>query len=163
MRDIESGDEEVVAPAVAASALSFSPTEDKLVFARIGKADSYGSRQSDIYTYAFSAKDPSWIRSAAWLAPALVRGYGDKPAAEERLSRGLRALCPDYSPDGKWIAFVRNGGTNNNLGLMRADRSDVRDLTQIADGTQLYSPAFHLMGRILPCQWRVKDSAILRY
>ena len=165
VRDIESGDEEVVAPAVAASALSFSPIEDKLVFARIGKADSYGSRQSDIYAYAFPAKDPSWIRSAAWLAPALVRGYGDKPAAEERLSRGLRALYPDYSPDGEWIAFVRNGGTNNNLGLMRADGSDVRDLTQIADGTQLYSPRFSPDGAYIAlsvARQGQRDIAILR-
>ena len=50
--------------------------------------------------------------------------------------------APDYSPDGEWITFVRNGGTNNNLSLMRADGSAVRDLTQIADGTQLYSPRF---------------------
>ncbi len=142
VRDLESGEDEVIAPAVAASALSFSPTEDKLVFARIDRADRYGSRQSDIYAYDFSIEEPGLVHGAAWLVPTLVRGYGAEPAREGRLSRGLRGLYPAHSPDGQWIAFVHNEGTNNNLGTMRADGSDVHYLTEIADGTQLYSPRF---------------------
>ena len=142
VRDVISGEEEVIAPAVAASALSFSPVEDKIVFARIGQADRYGSRQSDLYAYDVTTPEPGLLRDVAWAVPTMLRGYGADPVSEKRLSRGLRALYPAHSPDGAWIAFVQNGGTNNNLGLMRADGSDVHYLTEIADGTQLYSPQF---------------------
>ncbi len=142
VRDLESGEEEVIAPAVAASGVSFAPDGDKLVFARIASADSYGSRQSDIYEYDFSREQPGWAHAALWTLPVFVRGYGPPPVREKRLSQSLRALYPSYSPDGEWIAFVRNAGTNNNLGLMRADGSDLRYLTDFNDGTQLYSPRF---------------------
>ena len=142
VRDLQKGEDEVIAPAVAASAVGFAPDGDKMVFARIDRADSYGSRQSDIYEYDFGKEEPGWAGAALWTLPVLVRGYGATPPREKRLSRSLRALYPSYSPDGEWIAFVRNAGTNNNLGLMRADGSDLRYLTDFNDGTQLYSPRF---------------------
>jgi Tol biopolymer transport system component len=142
IRDLQSGEDEVIAPAVAASAMSFAPDGDKMVFARIARADRYGSRQSDIYEYDFAKEERGWADAALWTLPVLVRGYGPSPAHEKRLSRSLRALYPTYSPDGEQIVFVRNAGTNNNLGLMRADGSQLRYLTDFNDGTQLYSPRF---------------------
>ncbi len=165
VRDLESGEDEVVASAVAVSAVSFVPHDDKIVFARIARADKHGSRQSDLYEYDFDADEPGWGNALLWTLPALVSGYAGDTAGEKRLSRGLRAFYPAHSPDGQWIAFVRNAGTNNNLGLMRADGSDIRYLTDFNDGTQIYSPRFSPDGRSIAfsiARSGQRDIALLR-
>ena len=84
-----------------------------------------------------------------WWVPAMVSGTAPETPRIKRLTRGMRALYPTYSPDGEWIVFVQNKGTNNNLAMIRVDGTDLRYLTHFADGTQLYTPRFSPDGRRL--------------
>ena len=149
VRDLASGEEEVAAFPAAASTVDWSPDGSKLLFSRIDRADKYGSRQADIYEWDSAAAGPSFWRSMLWLVPAMVSGTGPEMPRVKRLTRGMRALYPTYSPDGEWIVFVQNKGTSNNLAMVRADGTDLRYLTHFADGTQLYTPRFSPDGRRL--------------
>ena len=149
VRDLATGEEEVAAFPAAASTVDWSPDGRKLLFSRIDRADKYGSRQADIYEWDSAAAGPSFWRNMLWLVPAMVSGTAPETPRVKRLTHGLRALYPTYSPDGEWIAFVQNKGTNNNLAMMRADGTGLRYLTHFADGTQLYTPRFSPDGRKL--------------
>ena len=149
IRDLASGEEEIATFPVAASTVDWSPDGRKLLFSRIDRADKYGSRQADIYEWDSAAAGPSFWRSMLWLVPAMVSGTGPEPPNVKRLTRGMRALYPTYSPDGEWIVFVQNKDTNNNLAMIRADGTGLRYLTHFADGTQLYTPRFSPDGRKL--------------
>ncbi|MYA24288.1 MAG: hypothetical protein F4Z30_16595, partial [Gemmatimonadetes bacterium] len=149
VRDLATGEEEVAAFPAAASTVDWSPDGRKLLFSRIDRADKYGSRQADIYEWDSAAAGPSFWRNMLWFVPAMVSGTGPDPPSVRRLTRGMRALYPTYSPDGEWIIFVQNKDTNNNLAMMRADGTDLRYLTHFADGTQLYTPRFSPDGRKL--------------
>ena len=148
LRDLENGEEEVLTGGVV-SALSWSPDSRRLLFVKKDRADKYGSRQADIYECDLDLPKAGVLSKALWTLPAMVSGYAPQPARIRRLTRGLRAFYPAYSPDGRQIAFVRNQGTSNNLGVMRADGSQVRYLTDFADGTQLYTPQWSPDGRYL--------------
>ena len=149
LRDLKSGEEEVLVPRVSPSSLSWSPDGGRLLFVRKDRADKYGSRQADIYEYDLNGEDRGLASGVLWTLPGVVGGFGPEPRRIRRLSRGLRAFYPSYSPDGRWIAFVRNQGGSNNLGLMSADGGEVRMLTDFADGTQLYTPRWSPDGRRL--------------
>lgn len=149
VRDLATGEEEVAAFPAAASTVDWSPDGRKLLFSRIDRADKYGSRQADIYEWDSAVAGPSFWRGMLWLVPAMVSGTAPETPRVKRLTRGMRALYPTYSPTGEWIAFVQNKGTSNNLALMRADGTGLRYLTQFADGTQLYTPRFSPDGRKL--------------
>ena len=149
VRDLTTGEEEVAAFPAAASTVDWSPDGRKLLFSRIDRADKYGSRQADIYEWDSAGAGPSFWRGMLWLVPAMVSGTAPETPRVKRLTRGLRALYPTYSPTGEWIAFVQNKGTSNNLAVMRADGTGLRHLTQFADGTQLYTPRFSPDGRTL--------------
>ena len=148
VRDLATGEEEIAA-FPAASTVDWSPDGRKLLFSRIDRADKYGSRQADIYEWDSAAAGPSFWRSMLWLVPAMVSGTGPEPPSVKRLTRGMRALYPTYSPDGEWIVFVQNKGTSNNLAMIRVDGTGLRYLTHFADGTQLYTPRFSPDGRKL--------------
>ena len=149
VRDLASGEEEIAAFPAAASTVDWSPDGSKLLFSRIDRADKYGSRQADIYEWDSAAAGPSFWRNMLWLVPAMVSGTGPEMPRVKRLTRGMRALYPTYSPDGEWIVFVQNKGTSNNLAMVRADGTGLRYLTHFADGTQLYTPRFSPDGRKL--------------
>ena len=149
VRDLATGEEEIAAFPAAASTVDWSPDGRKLLFSRIDRADKYGSRQADIYEWDSAAAGPSFWRNMLWLVPAMVSGTGPEMPRVKRLTRGMRALYPTYSPDGEWIVFVQNKGTSNNLAMVRADGTDLRYLTHFADGTQLYTPRFSPDGRRL--------------
>ena len=142
VRDLETEEDEVVAFPVAASTVDWSADGSKLLFSRIDKADKYGSRQADVYEYDFEVDEPGLLHEALWFLPVMVTGTAPKTPRIKQLTHGLRGLYPTYSPDGDWIAFVKNQGTNNNLGIMRADGSDLQYLTDFQDGTQVYTPRF---------------------
>ncbi len=142
VRDLATGEEEIAAFPAAASTVDWSPDGRKLLFSRIDRADKYGSRQADIYEWDSAAAGPSFWRSMLWLVPTLISGTAPETPRIKRLTHGLRALYPTYSPDGEWIVFVQNKATSNNLAMMRADGTGRRYLTHFADGTQLYTPRF---------------------
>ena len=148
LRDLETGEEELLTAGVS-STVDWSADGRRLLFVRIDRADKYGSRQADIYEYDLDGQERGLMGKALWTLPAMVSGYAPESPKIERLTRGLRALYPTYSPDGEWIAFVRNRGTSNNLGLMQRDSGDIRYLTDFADGTQLYTPRWSPDGRSL--------------
>ncbi|MBI2504837.1 MAG: PD40 domain-containing protein, partial [Candidatus Latescibacteria bacterium] len=131
------------------SSCSWSPDGEKLVLVRHEEADKYGSRQADLYEYNLSVEERGLAGEIFWGLPGLLSDYERPSPRLRRLSRGLRALYPAYSPDGQWIAFVHNGGTHNNLGVMRADGTQVRYLTHFEDGTQLYTPQWSPDGQYL--------------
>jgi len=148
VRDLKTGEEEVVAAGVSSS-FSWSPDSRKLVLVRHDRADQYGSRQADLYQFDLEMQKRGLVGQVLWGLPGLVSDYERPSPRLKRLSRGLRALYPAYSPDGQWISFVQNRGTHNNLGLVRADGTEFRLLTQFADGTQLYTPRWSPDGKYL--------------
>lgn len=164
VRDLESGEEVVVEWGVS-STCSWSPDGRRLVFARHGRADKYGSRQADLYEYDFDKKERGLAGEVLWSLPALVSDYSPESPRLKRLTRGLRALYPAHSPDGAQLAFVHNEGTHNNLGVMRVDGAQIRYLTHFADGTQLYTPQWSPDGRYLALsisRQGQRDIALLR-
>ena len=164
LREMDSGEEEVLTGGVSSSA-SWSPAGRRLLFVRVDRADKYGSRQADIYEYDLDGEERGLVSKGLWTLPSMVSGHAPESPKVKRLTRGLRALYPVYSPDGEWIAFVRNEGTSNNLGLMRPDGSDIRLLTDFRDGTQLYTPQWSPDGRSLAfsiARAGQRDIALLR-
>ena len=149
VRDLESAEDEVVAFPVAASTVDWSADGQQLLFSRIDRADKYGSRQADIYEYDFAVDEPGFLHDMLWTLPVMIAGTAPETPRIKQLSHGLRALYPTYSPDGEWIAFVQNQGTNNNLGMMRVDGTELRYLTDFQDGTQVYTPRFSPDGKQL--------------
>jgi Tol biopolymer transport system component len=148
VRQLEEEEDEVLAAGVT-SAPSWSPDGRRLLFVRKDKADKYGSRQADIYEYDLDGAERGIVAKTLLTLPAMVGLYHPETVRVRRLSRGLRALYASYSPDGRHIAFVRNGGSSNNLGVMAADGGQIRYLTSFEDGTQLYAPQWSPDGRQL--------------
>jgi len=65
-----------------------------------------------------------------------------------RLTSGLRATQPSFSPDGEKIVFVKKEGGNSNLCLLNLKDGKVFSLTNSYDGlTQNFSPSFSPDGR----------------
>jgi Tol biopolymer transport system component len=147
IRDLESEEDEVVVPRVSTSSISWSANGRKLLFVRKDRADKYGSRQADVYELDLDDREVGFVPGLLATVPGMLSGYSIERL--RRISSGLRGFYPRYSPDGNWIAFVHNQGTNNNLGLLSADGEEVRYLTQIEDGTQLYTPRWSPDGRFL--------------
>ncbi len=163
LRDMESGEEKVLYGGVVSS-VSWSPDSRRLLFVMKSKGDKYGSRQADIYQYDLDSGEVGIFSRVLWTVPAMVSGHAPESPKIRRLSHGLRALYPAYSPDGEWIVFVHNQGSSNNLGLMKADGSQVHYLTDFSDGTQLYTPQWSPDGRSLVCsitQEGQRDIALL--
>ena len=139
VRDLESGEDEFVQAGVVSS-VSWSPDGERLVYVQKRNADKYGSRQADMFEYSFEAPARGVAAKILWTVVSMVSGYAPETPRARRLTRGTRAFYPAHSPDGEHIAFIRNQGSTNNLGLMRADGSSVRYLTDFTDGTELYTP-----------------------
>jgi Tol biopolymer transport system component len=59
-----------------------------------------------------------------------------------RLTRGLRAREPDVSPDGRRVAFVRQGVGGAELALVAWGGGEPRDLTRSEPNTQWSGPRF---------------------
>ncbi|MFA6108411.1 MAG: hypothetical protein WDA75_06550, partial [Candidatus Latescibacterota bacterium] len=139
LRELDSGEEKVLTAGVTSS-VSWSPDGRALYFVRIDRADAYGSRQADLYRFDLEAAEPGLASTLLWAVPSAVSGYAPADPRVTRLTHGLRALYPACSPDGQWLAFVRNQGTSNNLGLLHLATGQIQYLTDFADGTQLYTP-----------------------
>ena len=148
LRDLDSGEDEVVAGGVV-SVPAWSPDGERLLFVRKEKADRYGSRRADLFEHDLAGPERSWAARLLWTMPALTGVHAPKNPRTSRMSRGLRALYPAVSPDGQRIAFVRLGPAGAALGLANRDGNEVRYLLEFEDGTQLYTPRWSPDGRWL--------------
>jgi Tol biopolymer transport system component len=76
-----------------------------------------------------------------------------------RLTRGLRALDPDVSPDGRTIVFARRLGDRSDLFTIGIDGSGLKRLTSSLAGVEWSDPRFDPRGgrivaaRLLPGGW----------
>jgi Tol biopolymer transport system component len=61
---------------------------------------------------------------------------------ETAITWHARAMDPAVSPDGRTIAYIENKGGIQNIVLIDADGKNKRQLTNFADGTQLFSPCW---------------------
>ena len=87
--------------------------------------------------------------------------YDVEQEVERRISAGLRAKDPAFSPDGDKIVFVRNQDGTNNLARVNANGSHIQTLTNHNDGTQYYGPKWSPDGnRILFSVFRGEDRDI---
>jgi hypothetical protein len=70
--------------------------------------------------------------------------------SRERLTKGQRASAPDFSPDGKSVAFIqrRRGGTTA-LARLALDTRQIETLVETPIGAALYSPRHAPNGRAL--------------
>jgi hypothetical protein len=75
--------------------------------------------------------------------------YNLETEKERRISADLRARDPHVSPDGKRIAFTRNGDGSTNLCLINRDGSGFVQLTDYEDGEQIYAPRWSPDGQLL--------------
>jgi dipeptidyl aminopeptidase/acylaminoacyl peptidase len=67
--------------------------------------------------------DDDAYRSQLWVVPT------DGAAPPRQLTRGLRDVAPRFSPDGRWIAFLRAGdGTPPQLHVLPADGGEAREV-----------------------------------
>ncbi|MFO7637881.1 MAG: hypothetical protein R6X14_01035 [bacterium] len=104
--------------------MSLSPDGRRLVFARRDIWRSY-YEFSDLWT----------------LDPA--------DGSVERLTHGLRATDPDWSPDGRRVLFVLNHGATSDLCLLDLRDRTVENLTRTADPTGYSRPRFSPDGRYI--------------
>ncbi len=88
-----------------------------------------------------------------WYALCAIRTDGGEA---ERLTKRVATTDPEWSPDGRRIAFTRNEDTgesteftHDDVFLMEADGSDMRQVTPDKDGRSLSQPAWSPDGRQL--------------
>ncbi len=100
------------------SALSWSPDGRKIVYSKYNPPSVHGHLFYDLYE--FDAAERS----------------------ERRLTEGLRAQNPAFSPDGKSIVFVHSKDGNVNIGMVDADGKNFRAVTSFVNGEQAFTPAW---------------------
>ena len=146
----------------------WSPTENQFVY--IGTDDNDYLSQTALYLVRqgkkIKIKDRvqgfcSWSPDGNELAYARLRKYSHgsvyldihrydvKHGRETRLTKGLRARSPNFSPDGSQIAFVVGVDGTDNLGLMLSDGSGVQFLTQNKNGEMIFGPRWSPDGKYI--------------
>lgn len=125
IRDMASGEETLIAPGVR-STLGWSPDGGKLVYSKYNTPSVYGHLYYDLYVYDLAEK------------------------AETRLTHGLRAFNPAWSPDGASIVFAYGKDGTVNLGMVDTLGLGFRSLTTFDQGEQVFTP-----------KWMPDGSAIL--
>jgi Tol biopolymer transport system component len=91
--------------------------------------------------------------------------FGDLSVADvatgkvRRLTRGVRALDPDVSPDGRTVVFARKRGDRSELFTIGLDGGELRAITASAEGVEWSGPRWSPRGdaivaaRYLPGGW----------
>ncbi|MEW5768184.1 MAG: DPP IV N-terminal domain-containing protein [bacterium] len=119
-------------PIGLSSSFSWAPDGHRIVAAKkISGSDGY--HFDDLYLIdleptlnRLEEDSPAWVKY--------------KPGKSKRISRGLRATEPDFSPKGEWIVFIRNGDAQKNLAMIKPDGSNIKSLTHFTDNTQCGHP-----------------------
>jgi hypothetical protein len=115
----------IVGVPFAAESYGWSPDSKKIVVASQSCLDAWkgcydltGYEHNDLYIYDLESEKGT------------------------RISKHLRAVNPDWAPDGKDIVFVRNVDGQQWLGLIKPDGTDIRWLIRRSDGSQVDTPRF---------------------
>jgi len=105
--------------------MAWSPDGQRVVYSHKAGTNKYGSNFYDIYTISASGKN------------------------KKRVTKGLRAHSPDWSADGKAIAFVVNRDGTENISLIDPDGKNYRKLTDFQNGEQVFRPQWSPDGKQL--------------
>lgn len=100
------------------SRLSVSPDGKTLYYSKITSENPHWSRLSDLYRFDLNSRK------------------------ETRLTHGLRAFHPQLSRDGSQLLFSMGSDGTTNVGIARSDGSEVRQVTDVPDGFQVYTPVW---------------------
>ena len=103
--------QEFLVPGVAYS-VSWSRDNEKIVYSRYNKRE-HGSYFYDLFIYDLKKKK------------------------EVRLTKGMRAMYPAFSPDGTKISFASGSDGSYNLTVMDIDTKKLKFLTNFNDDTQI--------------------------
>lgn len=115
--DIRTGSSQLIVEGVR-SRLSVSPDGRSLYYSKITPENPHWSRLSDLYRLDLNSHK------------------------ETRLTHGLRAFHPQISKDGSQLLFSMGTDGTTNIGISRNDGSDVRQVTDLPDGFQVYTPVW---------------------
>ncbi|MFQ5799375.1 MAG: biopolymer transporter Tol, partial [Bacteroidota bacterium] len=115
------------------SSISWSPDANRLIYARRTRENKHWSQVFDLYEYN--------------------REHGK----ERRLTFGLRAHSPAYSPDGSVIVFVFQRDGTQNLAMVDAGGSNFTQITHFSNGEQVYNPRWSPDGQRIVFGWSMKD------
>lgn len=105
------GKERTIVPDVE-SRFDVSPDGGRICFARKTHSNEHGYLRGDLYVYSIASKK------------------------EERLTRGLRASNPSWSPDGTRIACVVNGGGGGRIAIVEASGGRHTIMTPAVSGRE---------------------------
>lgn len=122
LKDLKTDSVKMLAPYVGVSGLSWSPCGQYVYYGRVDKYSKYGNLFYDLYKWDIAKEE------------------------EIRLTEGLRALNPAVSPDSTTIAFVASKDGTQNLYLLNEKTKEVKNLTNLTNGTQFYLPKWNKDG-----------------
>ncbi len=100
------------------SSLSWSPDGKKIVYSKYNPPSVQGHLYYDLYVYDLDKEE------------------------ETRLTTGLRAFNPAWSPDGSTIAFVHGADGSVNLSTIDASGANPKQLTTFSKGEQVFTPSW---------------------
>lgn len=127
--NLETGKDEKLSKEIG-NQYSFSPDGKKVAFSRMAKYKHWYN-YFDLYELDLETKK------------------------SKRLTKGLRAFHPDYSPDGKKIVYVANDLTTTQLFLWDLEDEKATPLTPLQQAVQYSNPRFSPDGtRIAVSRWK---------
>ena len=115
------------------SSISWSPDGNRLLYARRTRENKHWLHVFDLFEYDRGSRK------------------------EHRLTFGLRAHSPAYSPDGSVIVFVFQRDGTQNLATVDVSGSNYRQLTHFSSGEQVYNPRWSPDGQRIVFGWSMKD------